>query len=441
MKPNNLVLRGSRQGSLQFTLLVVTLFFFLSVGKGQHLFMQLAKSKDTIAAKKIEQLPSAVSVAASTNAPTITDFTPKVGGLGTLVKITGTNFDESTQVTFGGVKAAISVTGTNTLSAIVGLANSGTIVVTTDKGSDSRPGFTFAAEPTVSAVKQTNFPDHIMITISGTNFVDPAQVSINSGAPIPGIVISANMIIVNIPSSPIISQISVSTLGGVASSASTQPTQGNADLNLPDFNNGLTVIPTPSFDYNQIYQGKRWGFSERIWANSLGIDSGLQRLGAKTLLTQLSTFGLKGEADVRLSDPSAAISSGFAFECNVLVKKISYFDTASKNVTNFNPFVIHPRVGFTTSFLQDNVYLAIYSNFLCVLGSNSQFQTFFNTRSKNVFFYPEVDFGGLLNLGNSGKQAIKIDFSLLINNGDANFMSGTNDPVIPFMKIGFVTVL
>ena len=103
--------------------------------------------------------------------------------------------------------------------------------------------------------------------------------------------------------------------------------------------------------------------------------------------------------------------------------------------------MIHPRVGLTSSFDENNLYLGVYTNFLSIVGSNDQFATFFKSGDKNVFVYPECDLGWLIPMANSGNQVLKLELDLIVNNGDAQFISGTHDTLLPLLKIGFLSAL
>ncbi len=82
-------------------------------------------------------------------APTITNFTPTLAGSGTVVIISGTNFQDVTAVSFGGIPAAsFTVVSGTSISAVVGNGANGDVSVSTLGGTSSRAGFsTFSLNP------------------------------------------------------------------------------------------------------------------------------------------------------------------------------------------------------------------------------------------------------------------------------------------------------
>lgn len=413
--------------------------FFSKMSKAQ----KVAPSKSPVATVASASL-SAVLPAAP-GAPTITTFSPKFAGADGTVDITGTNFENGMTVSFGGTPAAlVSVRSATEAIATVGNGANGSVTVTTTRGTDNKAGFTFVAAPTITSVDHDRVPAGTRITITGTNFIGPCQIAVNGGPALPAAVFSATSIAVTVPGKPVITDVEVTTPGGVIDFSAVAPTQGNVDLNLPNFTDGLVPIPTPSFDLNQVTNSNNFGFSERFWGNSLGLDSSRSRAGSKFLSPDISVFGFKGEFDWRWTNNTSKFAMGMVLEANLLSKKLSYIDTASKGSTaiGFNPFVFHPRLGITSSFFSNNFYAGLLTNFMTVIGHNDEFAAFFHSGSKNVFVYPEIDLGGLIPIGSGTKQALKFEFNLIINNGDAQFMTGiSHDPVIPFLKIGYVTGL
>ncbi|ASV31702.1 LamG-like jellyroll fold domain-containing protein [Maribacter cobaltidurans] len=84
------------------------------------------------------------TVEVKNSSPTITSFTPTSAETGDNVVITGTNFNGTTQVTFGGTNAAsFTVDSSTQITAVVDEGTSGSIVVTTTVGTATTTGFTY----------------------------------------------------------------------------------------------------------------------------------------------------------------------------------------------------------------------------------------------------------------------------------------------------------
>ena len=90
--------------------------------------------------------------------PVITGFTPQAGTNGTTVTITGTDFDKTSAVTFGGTPAAsFTLVSPFTITAVVGGGTTGSVSVTTPMGTATLAGFTYVPQPTISANGPTFF--------------------------------------------------------------------------------------------------------------------------------------------------------------------------------------------------------------------------------------------------------------------------------------------
>lgn len=76
--------------------------------------------------------------------PAVTLFTPTSGVTGTTVTIKGTNFSNVNQVTFGGIAAtSFTVVNSTTITAVVGIGNTGDVVLTSPSGSSSLGTFNY----------------------------------------------------------------------------------------------------------------------------------------------------------------------------------------------------------------------------------------------------------------------------------------------------------
>jgi hypothetical protein len=118
----------------------------------------------------------------TTAAPTVTALTTSSGTTagGTAVTVTGTNFNNATAVTFGGIAAAFTVTSNTTINAYAPVSAAGTVdVQVTNPDGTSATGsadhFTFSAAtdcPTVTALGTSSGPTGggTSVTITGTHF-------------------------------------------------------------------------------------------------------------------------------------------------------------------------------------------------------------------------------------------------------------------------------
>jgi hypothetical protein len=86
--------------------------------------------------------------------PTIKSFTPKIGGTGTSVIISGTNFDGATAVNIGGTPAYNFTVDSNTqITAVLGNGSTGKISVTTPNGvAVSADNFTYYVAPVITTL-------------------------------------------------------------------------------------------------------------------------------------------------------------------------------------------------------------------------------------------------------------------------------------------------
>ncbi|HMK20508.1 MAG TPA: IPT/TIG domain-containing protein [Chitinophagaceae bacterium] len=152
--------------------------------------------------------------------PTITSFTPTIGGNGTSVTITGTNFSEVTVVSFGGTNASsFTVNSSTSITAIVASGTSGSVSVTTLGGTASLAGFTFVSAPTISSFTPTTAASGVIVTITGTNLTGATAVTFGGTPASSFTVVNATTItaVVGLGTS---GNVTVTTPGGTASLSS-----------------------------------------------------------------------------------------------------------------------------------------------------------------------------------------------------------------------------
>jgi len=136
--------------------------------------------------------PSSITLAASSNNPTISSVSPSTGGVagGDVVTITGSGFSTTASgVTFGGVPAQVdSATATTLTVETPTMDNAGTVDVTvgTPTGISTKPNaFTFAATPGVTSVSPSSITtlatgNSTKVTINGVGFGSSGTITVGS---------------------------------------------------------------------------------------------------------------------------------------------------------------------------------------------------------------------------------------------------------------------
>jgi len=170
-------------------------------------------------------------------APTISNFSPLIGDVGTTVIITGTNFTGATEVSFGGVAAtSFSEDSPTQITATVPAgAVTGKIGVTTPAGfGESVADFTVSAPveaPTIDSFDPTSGGPGTEVIISGDNFTGAMEVSFGEVAAATFTVDSDTVITAEVPVGAVTGKIRVTGPGGVFGESAA------------DF----TVVPAPVF--------------------------------------------------------------------------------------------------------------------------------------------------------------------------------------------------
>ena len=156
-------------------------------------------------------LASGYSYIASNPPPSISGVTPSSGGTagGTPVTISGANFASGATVTFGGTAATqVSLVSASSLTCLTPSHGAGAVDVVVqnqDSQSGTLPGgFTFVSPgnpPTVAGVSPSSGPaaGGTALTISGTNFVAGASVTLGGAAATGVAVVSAGSITATTP--------------------------------------------------------------------------------------------------------------------------------------------------------------------------------------------------------------------------------------------------
>jgi hypothetical protein len=161
----------------------------------------------------------------STTCPTITSFSPTLGGVGTIVTIAGTNLTGATAVRFNNVSASSLSVGSSTLitATVPTGASTGKISVTTPSGTaTSLADFTVVAAPAITSFQPTSGPRGTVVTILGSNFsgfgYTTTAVTFN-GVAASFSVSTSTQITATVPPTATTGPIRVTTIGGTGASA------------------------------------------------------------------------------------------------------------------------------------------------------------------------------------------------------------------------------
>jgi hypothetical protein len=153
--------------------------------------------------------------------PTITNFSPASGTVGTSISVTGTNLNGASSVSIGGVPATTFavVNATNVTATVPSGAMTGRITIVTPEGTaTSASNFTMSvAAPTITAVSPTSGQAGTSVALTGTNFSGATSVKFN-GTAATFSVTDASHIATTVPSGATTGAISVTTAGGTATS-------------------------------------------------------------------------------------------------------------------------------------------------------------------------------------------------------------------------------
>ncbi|WP_040626695.1 IPT/TIG domain-containing protein [Mucilaginibacter paludis] len=111
----------------------------------------------------------------------IDSFTPTTGITGTTISINGTNFENITEVSFGGVPAkSFKVNNATNISAVIAAGASGNVTVKSAKSRASKSGFTYIPPPTITSISPIAAPVGATVTITGTGFTDVTRVLLDN---------------------------------------------------------------------------------------------------------------------------------------------------------------------------------------------------------------------------------------------------------------------
>ena len=161
------------------------------------------------------------SFTVTSSGPTITNFNPVRGNVGTVVTIHGTNFGGVTSVKFNGTSASFAFVSTTKITAVVpNGATTGKISVTTPSGTATSAGVFIVSGPKITGFNPGTGNPGTRVTINGSNFSGLTSVKFN-GTPATFSLVNSGKITAFVPSGATSGPISVTTPMGTATSSGT----------------------------------------------------------------------------------------------------------------------------------------------------------------------------------------------------------------------------
>jgi gliding motility-associated-like protein len=233
--------------------------------------------------------------------PTITSFTPTNAGENATVTITGTGFNTTNKVTFGG-KAAVSFNkvSATVVTAVVSKGFSGDIVLTTLGGDATKAGFTYTG-PLLTSFTPQAAGAGTTVTITGTGFTNATAVSFGNVA---------------VASFQVVSATSITAVVGAGASGNVTVTTPLGSITLA----GFTFIPAPiisSFSPLSTGKGNSVIINGQNFTNATSVTFGGTGatsfvVNSATKITAIVGTGASGGVGVVTPGGSASLA-GFTF--------------------------------------------------------------------------------------------------------------------------------
>jgi len=258
-------------------------------------------------------------------APTITSFAPTTAAVGTLISITGSNFNNTSAITLGGTPVtAFTVVSSTSIVAIVGNGSTGAVSLTTPGGTASLAGFTFIPAPTITSFAPTTAVAGAMISITGTNFNNTSAITLG-GTPVAAFTVVSSTSIVARVSSGSTGAVSLTTPGGTASLA------------------GFTFIPAPtitSFAPTTAAAGALISITGTNFNNAFSLTLGGTQVTAFTVVSSTSIVAIVGAGSsgaVSLTTPGGTASlAGFTFIPPPIITKFQPESAGKGSILSIN---------------------------------------------------------------------------------------------------------
>ncbi|MDX2250921.1 MAG: RHS repeat-associated core domain-containing protein [Nitrospira sp.] len=258
---------------------------------------------------------------ATQQTPTITNFTPTEGPVGTTVTITGTNFDPvpgNNHVQFNGVTATVTAAAATSLTVTVPTgATTGLITVTTAAGTaTSATNFTVLVPPTINSFMPANGRAGTTVTVTGAHFTGVSAVTFN-GIPATSVIVeNATTLTAVVPPTATTGPLAVTTTGGTGTSTGQFIVIPTQDMQLSALPATLTIPSLGQASFKVALTGSG-GFTNLATLAVTGLPTGLTATfnaatltaGQSTLLT-VTTNGAVPAGTVPLTITATGLMNG-----------------------------------------------------------------------------------------------------------------------------------
>ncbi|MBE5318055.1 VCBS repeat-containing protein [Pedobacter sp. MR2016-19] len=244
--------------------------------------------------------------------PTISSLDTYTAATGEHVEITGTNFENVSKVTFGGVLAQSfnRVSGTKII-AVVGNGASGDVEVTTSTGTAKLAGFVYLSPPAITSFSPTTARLNETVIITGVNFANVTAVKF-------GNVAAASFTVVSPTSIQAIVGNGASGDVEVISSRGTAKLTGFSYLPPPEI---TSFSPTTAIA-NQLVTIKGTNFVNVIGVTFGDIAAASFNVVSPTTIEAIVANGSSG--DIKITTLAGAVSkTGFIFSTKPTVTAVS----------------------------------------------------------------------------------------------------------------------
>lgn len=241
-------------------------------------------------------------------APTVTSYSPSTGPVGTVVTITGSNFNSITGVNFNGVAASYTVNSTTTITATIPAgAATGTVTVVNGSGTGTGPSFTVTTPPTITNLSPSAGGPGTIVTLSGTNFTGTTAVQLNGTAVASFTVVNPTTITAVVAGANTTGFFAVTTPSGTASSSSSFTVYPNLTVSTTS-----TVTGGP---YSKVFITATG--NAILGATIQVFDSVIVNTGGRldfngNNITGTATFTAQGGSTLSISSPQGISLSGIA---------------------------------------------------------------------------------------------------------------------------------